>query len=506
MVHYQSLFIFALSLTIINVLYKILGENYALDLPGKRKHHAVALPQIGGLFFGPVILFFSWLYGLVPPWYIIGGVVTILLGGIDDRFKVPWAVKLIIQILLCIYLSILFWAQFDYIIFYNHSFLFNKVTLFVLFLIWFVGIYNSVNLIDGLDGLAGGYIFIVSMGLAVSNLGIHSHLNGLITVVILAFLLFNQRPAKLFMGDAGSLFLGYHIAVLPLLFAHNNPTLKSLVITPYILLASYLIADTSRVFFTRLVDKKNPMTADTIHFHHLILQQSGSYLTSLFTIYFITAISVITAFLSINELLSLNMIFVHMAFLLIFILTPPVETYVPIINKMIIPFYEWHKSFLGRNKPSLLRTLVMLGLLIGLFISIIIDCNDFFKLFDWQYLTTFILLFIFIKTNKRDQITMYTILLTLALLYNDILWGIEISIIHKLFIIFLSISYIIFTFERRAGSIISDLSSLDLLLFIFSLSSIFLSIFDLQQYFWYGLGQFSIWSSTSFIMRRTYFN
>jgi UDP-GlcNAc:undecaprenyl-phosphate GlcNAc-1-phosphate transferase len=498
---FSILFIFTLSILIITILYKVLGNRYALDLPGTRKQHLFAISQIGGLFFGPFILYLGWWFRLAPTWYFIGGMVSILLGAIDDYRNVPWQIKLTTQILLCIYISNLFWGRFDSIIFYSHSIFLKPITLFAIFVIWFVGIYNAVNLIDGLDGLAGGYILLLSTGIAMAGLGVLSQLNGLIAVILLAFLVFNQRPAKLFMGDAGSLFLGYHIAVLPLLFADINPNITSFPITPFILLASYLIADTTRVFFTRIADKKSPMTADTIHLHHLILQQSGSYLTSICSIYGLTLLSVAFALFSFQAPLSSNMMFGHMGLLLIFILTPPVQTYVPLINKIIHPFYFWQKNP-NTDKPFPLRTLFMIALLLGLVFSLL-GYHDFSVLFNWEHGLAIAILFVFVPINSKKNITMYVIQLAIVLLSIEIFWQIELEAVPKIFITLLSVSYIIFTLERRTGSVINEFSSLDLLIILITLTGFFLSLSGFSNYFWFCMNLFSLWFSTSFILRRT---
>ena len=114
--------------------------------------------------------------------------------------------------------------------------------------------------------------------------------------------------------------------------------------TPFILASSFLIADTVRIFLTRIISKKNPMNADTIHFHHLILQNSGSYLFSVGSIYLISMISIIGALLSFSNMISINIMFFHLALILIFVLTPPVQTYVPLVSKIVDPLYKWQKS------------------------------------------------------------------------------------------------------------------------------------------------------------------
>ena len=321
---FSPILFFSVSIIITWVVFQLIGKNYALDHPNLRKRHRSSVPQIGGLVFGPLLLFIAWWLGLAPGWYLICGLVSILLGAADDVRHVPWQVKLIVQLALATYIATIFWGSFDTITFYNYSIPVTQISILLIFLFWFVGIYNAVNLLDGLDGLAGGFMVLVCIGAALAGGGPFAQLNLVLATLLLGFLVFNQRPAKLFMGDAGSLFLGFHTAVLPLLFAENNQAIKTLNMTPFVLLASYLIADTTRVFFTRLVARKSPMTADTIHFHHLILQQSGSYLVSILSIYVFTLILTIIAVISFQNVFSANAMLAHLSLLLIFILSPPI--------------------------------------------------------------------------------------------------------------------------------------------------------------------------------------
>ena len=100
------------------------------------------------------------------------------------------------------------------------------------------------------------------------------------------------------MGDAGSLFLGFHSAVLPLLYYDNIKDVH-IDVTFFIIILAFPIADTIRVFITRILQKKNPMKADSIHLHHVIIQESGSYLGTISMIYMITALSAILGIYSI---------------------------------------------------------------------------------------------------------------------------------------------------------------------------------------------------------------
>jgi len=490
------------SLLLIVIILKLLGRKYALDHPNIRKQHMGDVPQIGGLVFGPLLLFVAWWSSLVPQWYIVGGIVSIFLGTVDDNRHVPWQIKFSVQLALVAYISMLFWGRFDTITFYNLSFSISQLGLLVIFLIWFIGIYNAVNLLDGLDGLAGGFVLLLCLGLELSGSNDFFQLNLFFVVFLLGFLVFNQRPAKLFMGDAGSLFLGFHIAVLPLLFLESTPFVKTLSITPFVLLVSYLVADTSRVFFTRLADNKSPMTADTIHFHYLILQQSGSYLVSIGSILMITLLSVIGAVMSFHLELSTNMMILHLALLLFFILTPPVQTYVPIITNAIGPLYKWQKVK-QVTSPLLLRTMFMAALLIGLITSLCFYSN--LSIITWQHGLAVILLLIFIFLYRKDKMSMYAIQLGLVLFFAEIYWNCELGTFIKLFTTFLLISYFVFTLEKRTGCNISKFSTLDLLTILTTLGGITLALLGFLVSIWFFLTMFSLWFGTSFILRRTIF-
>jgi len=490
------------SIFLFQITLKLFGQKYALDHPDSRKEHGGTIPQIGGLVFGPLLLFITWWLGLAPQWYIIGGGVSILLGTVDDNRHVPWQIKFIIQLALAAYLSILFWGRFEAITFYNLLFPISQFELLGIFLFWFIGIYNSVNLLDGLDGLAGGFMLLLCLGLGLSGSGSFATLNLMCSVILLGFLVFNQRPAKLFMGDAGSLFLGFHTAVLPLLFLIQTPTTASLNMTPFVLLASYLVADTTRVFFTRLTAKKNPMTADTIHFHHLILKQSGSYLSSIGSILFITLLSVIGAVFSFHLELSTNIMLVHLTLLLLFILTPLVQTYVPMITNVVGPLYKWQKDT-QKTSPLLFRTIYMAALFIGLIFSLSFYCN--LSIISWQHGLAVILLLIFIFFYRKDKIAKYVIQLGVVLFFAELYWNTELGINTKLFTIFLLISYLVFTLEKRFGCNISKFSTLDLLLILITFGGVTITLLGFPVSIWFFLTMLSLWFGTSFLLSRTIF-
>ena len=167
-------------------------------------------------------------------------------------------------------------------------------------MLWLVGITNAINLIDGLDGLAAGIVFISCLGLFFALLISQGPMSAFFAVALagscLGFLKYNFFPAKIFMGDTGSMFLGFSLASLAIFTDRKAATAIALLI-PIIGLAIPIL-DTSLAFFRRLIKKTSPFKADRAHIHHLLLQKGN--LTEkqvVFILWTITALLNIFAYL-----------------------------------------------------------------------------------------------------------------------------------------------------------------------------------------------------------------
>ena len=503
----HPLLLFSIFLILIDIVYRIFGKNYALDIPDKRKIHSKIIPQIGGIIFGPIFLLLVGYFNIAPTWYLICAFVSILLGAIDDRFHLRWIIKLLVQLIILIYISSIYWDKILYITFYNYNINISQILLFLIFMIWFIGIYNAVNLIDGLDGLAGGFMIIITFSLSFINLNsnLFSDLNFILSIGILAFLVYNQRPAKLFMGDAGSLLLGFHLAVLPLLFFDSFPNSNILQITPFTIIVFFLVADTSRVFFTRIINKQNPMSADTIHFHHIIIKESGSYLASIAIIYSISLFSSWIGIISIQNTLSNNIMIIHLTLILLFVLVPPLQSYVPLIKKFLInPIYsrEKNKKYVEPNK---LRTFSISFILIGLFLSLSMNYN-FSDSLEIPEIIGLLLLLLFILSNWNKKHILYVLQTTVLIIISKMMVADEISIFTKLFTTFLLIFVFVFSIENRFGLLIREFSSLDILSLLITSGSLIIYLFGYPINLWKILVMFVTWFSMRFIFYRTYFN
>ena len=164
----------------------------------------------------------------------------------------------------------------------------------ILTLLWIVGIVNAINWLDGLDGLAVGVSLLISIGLFFINL-INNQIDYSIFALsiigsCIGFLFHNKYPAKMFMGDNGSYFLGFSLSTLALLSAkditNNNNNL-----IPIFLLFAVPVFDMARVILTRIFKKKSPFYPDRSHIHHFLLDKNFNHPMTVLIIYYLTNFS-----------------------------------------------------------------------------------------------------------------------------------------------------------------------------------------------------------------------
>lgn len=272
----------------------------ATDLPNARKVHKKIMPRMGGL-----AIYLAFLIGIFILWpdssftlpLIVGSVIIIITGILDDMYSLSPRVKMVAHF----FAALVIVQSGISVTFINLPFngVLHLYWLSVpLTLLWIMGITNAINLIDGLDGLAVGVSSIVLMTIAGLSLTEGNVFVFTVSTILLGstlgFLPYNFHPAKIFMGDTGSYFLGYVISVLALL-GFKNVTLFSLVV-PIILLA-VPISDTLFAIVRRLVNKK-PLTApDKSHLHHCLLRYGFSQRQTVVLIYGMSAMFALAAIL-----------------------------------------------------------------------------------------------------------------------------------------------------------------------------------------------------------------
>lgn len=304
----------ALSATAIPAILFYSHKKGLFDKVNERKIHNGNIPRLGGVgiafsFTVTIAILIVWKYtgidslndqfSLFPT--VISGAMLFLLGLIDDIKDIRALYKLLVQLVVGVFL-IAYGFRFRVIMVPWGDGTFELGILsYPITLLWIIGITNAINLIDGIDGLAGGL-----SAIAASVFGIFFWANGSIVSAqicftlagaILGFLIFNLPPASIFMGDCGSLFIGFLLSLLPLLGQHTTNIEIGLVSASTVL--AIPIFDTFMAIYRRRKANVSFFTADKGHFHHILMNYNNSNWKTLASIY------AITIFLSVIALSSL---------------------------------------------------------------------------------------------------------------------------------------------------------------------------------------------------------
>jgi UDP-GlcNAc:undecaprenyl-phosphate/decaprenyl-phosphate GlcNAc-1-phosphate transferase len=274
---------------VIRLAYKV----GATDKPNERKVHIKIMPRMGGLaifisFLISSILFMPELPKMIP--IMAGALVVLAIGIFDDIYELRARTKFLGQVFAA--LIIVMWGglEVDFInLPFGGDLQFGAFSIPITVL-WIVGITNAINLIDGLDGLAAGVSSIafitVSVMAVIMGDAFVATLALIMTGSILGFLKFNFHPAKIFMGDTGSLFLGFIIAVLSLQ-GFKNVTMISLIVP--IIILGVPISDTFFAIIRRLVNKQPLAAPDKSHLHHCLVRVGFSHKQAVLLIYALAA-------------------------------------------------------------------------------------------------------------------------------------------------------------------------------------------------------------------------
>ncbi|MBJ6361910.1 glycosyltransferase family 4 protein [Paenibacillus sp. GCM10012307] len=295
--------VFALVLT--PLVKKFAFAVGAIDKPNHRKVHTRIMPRLGGLAiyvafaagllillpFAPEGLFDSSDMNLIRA-MLAGGTLIVLIGALDDRYELSAKVKLVGQLAAACIVVFGFDVKINFV---NIPFGGSMQSIaewisIPLTVFWIVGVTNAINLIDGLDGLASGV-----SGIAIGTILVMATLMGFEPIIlmsalllggIIGFLFFNFHPAKIFMGDSGSLFLGFSLAMMSML-AFKQITIVSFV-TP-LLIIGVPLSDTFFAIVRRLVNKKPIFAPDKGHLHHCLRELGFSHRKTVLIIYGIAA-------------------------------------------------------------------------------------------------------------------------------------------------------------------------------------------------------------------------
>ena len=271
----------------------------AVDVPkDNRRMHNHPIPRMGGLaiFFGfilSVLIFIP----LTPELrgMLLGSVVIVILGILDDIFALPALPKFFVQIGAAL-IAVLEGNRIDFLsnpnIFSQDLFWELGLLAVPITALWIVGITNAVNLIDGLDGLACGVSTISSMTLLVIALVMEEPdvaiLMGALSGACIGFLPYNLNPAKIFMGDTGSTFLGFILAVVSIQGLFKFYAIISFAV-PFLMLG-LPIFDTCFAILRRVSHGQSPMAPDRGHIHHRLIDMGFTQKQAVAVLYIISAI------------------------------------------------------------------------------------------------------------------------------------------------------------------------------------------------------------------------
>ncbi len=297
---YVLTFFMALVIAVIAtpVSMKLAAKWGAIAYPGGRHVHTKPIPRLGGLaiyaaFWSAALIMQVWdeqMTGL-----FLGSTIIMVVGIWDDIRGMRPLVKLFWQI-----------AAASVLVFFGFSM--NNISLpligpvdfeylglsaigIVLMLFWVVGLVNTVNVSDGLDGLAAGICFMVALLLFWSANRIGqlpaAHLTLALAGALLGFLVFNFPPARVFMGDSGSMFLGYVIGGLSIMGLLKTATILGLVFP--LLVLGMPVTDLTFAIIRRKLRGQSMATADRGHLHHRLLDAGLSQRSAVLSMYGISA-------------------------------------------------------------------------------------------------------------------------------------------------------------------------------------------------------------------------
>jgi len=312
------------------------AQKFSLyDSAGARSSHIGKVPIFGGIaiFAGIIFSLLFWAEIEQIRFIIVSTFVVFFIGVLDDLLSLSPTKKLIGQILAILIIIHLHDLQIDNMHGVWGIYELSKViaTLFTVFVV--IVIINGFNLIDGVDGLAGSLGVIASF-----SFGIIAFFSGQISMTLLAFtlmgallgfLIYNTYPAKIFMGDTGSLVVGLILSILAI-NAVNSGIVNDIIHLPNkgplvaIAILSVLLFDSLRVFVVRVIKGRNPLSPDMNHIHHGLLDLGFGHLKTTFIICIMNIFLIVIAYflleMNVNSSIAifavLNFILLYLPFLM----------------------------------------------------------------------------------------------------------------------------------------------------------------------------------------------
>lgn len=290
----------AVAIVLTPIIRKIALAFGIVDKPGGRKLHRKNMPTLGGIaiaagFFAGTVIAFKAVPGAMDKFSLkfsglcVASALILILGIIDDIRPLKAKIKFFVQIIAA---SILIACGF--VVGEVTVPFVGKISLgflgIIFSMLWIVGITNAINLLDGLDGLAAGVSGIASFFIFLSAVEQHEYVTAFFSFALAGacagFLPFNFYPARIFMGNPGSMFLGLILAAISVISFQKSSTIITLFI-PVIALGVPII-DTTLAIVRRLATKRRIFQADKEHIHHKLLFREESQRRVVLSLYFLS--------------------------------------------------------------------------------------------------------------------------------------------------------------------------------------------------------------------------
>lgn len=302
---YIVAFLVALAITyvITPIVSKLAIKIGAIDKPDARKVHHGVIPRLGGL--AICIGYMASVLWNVPHTHslfglLLGSTILVIVGIWDDVKQIDPKTKLMGQIIAAAVL-VAYGIRVDFLAIPWGGMLYLEYWSVPLTIFWIVGFTNIVNLIDGLDGLAAGISFIACIAIGIVTFQMGQYELTCITLALAGsacgFLRYNFNPAKIFMGDTGSMLLGYTLAAISVMGAVKTAAVAALVV-PVIVLGLPIL-DTLFAIIRRKISGRPIFKPDKSHVHHRLLAQGLTQKQTVLLMYVITAllasVAVVTA-------------------------------------------------------------------------------------------------------------------------------------------------------------------------------------------------------------------
>ena len=308
------------------LLIKIKLPIQLIDYPNVRKIHSIPTPKVGGIIIMITLFFSSILFGLLSDnvllRYLILCLLFFLIGLLDDLFDWRYRKKLIWQLFGIVIFLIIIPVDTSKIIFSTINLQIPWLN-YILIILWILGIVNSFNFFDGINKLAGSLaiIFFINYFLLFYNNSqvLTSEVCIILIFSILGFLLYNRTPAKIFMGDSGSMFLGFLIATLPYVFATKEEV--GIDVTYPVIITSILIMEIGYLIFNRIKNGRSPFSPDKNHLHHVLRNLNFKNQTVVLIIVLFTILLSILAYFS-HHLVFYQIVIIEVIFFGLLIVLP----------------------------------------------------------------------------------------------------------------------------------------------------------------------------------------